>query len=706
MASNLKPISENKKSPNVFFGKISKNYDPQQIKDGYYEAPRDSTWFGDLEIGDYVYLIGGDKIQFWQAEQWDKKGTRMNFKILNNDLEISVNDFIALDFFELTKSLMVLTVRQSPKAFFKIDLTKEYPIEQLVQSDFYKNEKLYRKIVIVKNNQVDINSQDIQLLYQSGNLSLFHSSFFDKEVFDLFKDNLEYVGKGSRNKDKTLKLIRDGLKENKESIFSRSEINLRSFYDAFFCHYYTDTDTDTDTDTVAEVQDSFISEVVTSLKKKKNLILQGAPGTGKTYATAELSVALCNGIDAAPNNRKDLMAEYNKLINEHRIAFTTFHESLDYEEFVEGFKPEISGENMLYKVKPGIFRDLCDKAGKTVLLNNFNIRDNATIWKVSLLKAGDNYVRDDCLRNNRIRIGWDQYGKNIDGNTNYTVGGKIILDAFLNKMQIGDIVLSCYNSRVVDAIGIITGDYEWNDKLGEYGRCRNVNWLVKDISEDIYDLNNETAMTSSTVYRLNNLSIEDVLSILEKYNVTKNDKPYVLIIDEINRGNVSKIFGELITLLETDKRLGEINEIKVTLPYSQQKFGVPANLYIIGTMNTADRSLGYIDYAIRRRFSFATLKADKNVIKNYYSEKQELRDKVLNLFDDIKSFIDIHIQGDLLSDDLMLGHSYFLADDLSEMKMNLKFDIFPLILEYDKDGILKTDAKKMNEYFDKWMNIL
>lgn len=535
---------------NIFFGKISNKIDLLQIEKGYYTAPKGSSWFGDLEIGDYIYLIGGKKIQFWQAKEWKQVDgkDRLCFDILNDDLGIKVNEFIALNFIRLTKAYLILSSRSArSKAFFKLDLLQEISIEKLQDSRFYEDQSLYRKIVITRLGELDENSIDIQIYKDAGKLKLFQAYFFDTDVYILFKDNLAYKGKGSVNKDKTLRLIEEGLKIESVS-FTYSEISLRSFYDAFFCDYM-----EKDIETLAieeeneEVQNEFLDKSIELLKQKKNLILQGAPGTGKTYKTAEIAVALCNGTKSLSNDRKQLMAEYKQLVADGRIAFTTFHQSLDYEEFIEGIKPDKVNDNIIYDIKPGIFKNICDKAKNPIIVDS--------------------------------------------------------------KLQI-----------------------------------RN----------------------------------------------NKNTDSYVLIIDEINRGNISKIFGELITLLEVDKRLGETNEIKVKLPYTHEDFGVPSNLHIIGTMNTADRSLGYIDYAIRRRFAFKSLPSDVTVIKNFYSD-EVLREKIVQLYENIEGFINEYIEKDLSASDLMLGHSYFLANDEDNMRLKIEFEIIPLLVEYEKDGILRVE---------------
>lgn len=275
-----------------------------------------------------------------------------------------------------------------------------------------------------------------------------------------------------------------------------------------------------------------IDEIINIIKQKKQIILQGAPGTGKTYSSSEIAVKLID--ENAPSDRAELMKRYKELVDKEQIFFTTFHQSMDYEEFVEGIKPKTINGNIAYELEDGIFKKACKSA-----------------------------------ENNKV----------------------------------------------------------------------------------------------------------------------------VLIIDEINRGNISKIFGELITLLEVDKRKGKENEIEVILPYSKEKFSVPDNLYIIGTMNTADRSIGYIDYALRRRFAFITIEAKESAIEKYYNDNKnsDCKDKAINLFNKVKELIKGNINEEFEADDIMIGHSYFMAQNFEELQNKLEYEIKPLLLEYFKDGILKLN---------------
>lgn len=457
--------------------------------------------------------------------------------------------------------------------------------------------------------------------------------------------------------------------------------------------------------------------IVDTWKKRKNIVLYGAPGTGKTHDVPELAVRLCDpDYYANGRSRKEIMEKYNQLKSEKRIAFTTFHQSMDYEDWIEGLRPEINeNKQVTYEIQKGIFKQLCENAEQPIVKDKqIGIADDAVVWKVSLMGTGDNPVRTDCMKNNYIRIGWDMYGSEISDDTDWSAHngeGKQILDAFINKMKIGDIIMSCYSSRTIDAIGVVTGDYEFIDSLPKYQRVRKVNWILKGISEDIVDMNDGKTMTLGTVYRLNSISLDNVKYLLEKHQkptaMESNTKPYVMVIDEMNRGNVSKIFGELITLLESDKRKGKANAESVTLPYSKKSFQIPENVYLIATMNTADRSLGSLDYAIRRRFAFIAEKpiSLENEVDGF---DVELFKKVSQLFisnyDEYEENWDQTLKlnpADTLSEeyrpeDVWIGHSYFIMqdEDGDDNKADrLLYEIIPLLEEYVRDGILTAEAQ-------------
>ena len=470
------------------------------------------------------------------------------------------------------------------------------------------------------------------------------------------------------------------------------------------------------TETNNSSKGTWYDDVVRTWERRKNIVLYGAPGTGKTYDVPELAVRLCNpAFMAAEPSREEIVSRYNQLKTEKRIAFTTFHQSLDYEDWIEGLRPVVNENSQVtYKIVSGIFKELCEEAERPVDKDKqVDISDNAVIWKVSLQGTGDNDVRRECMENNHIRIGWDGYGPVISDETDWSIyngEGKQILDAYINKMKIGDIVMSCYSSQTIDAIGVVGGDYEFDDSLPDYKRVRRVNWLVKNINENIVEMNDGKTMTLGTVYRLNSITLDNVKSILEKYNTSskmeENDKAYVMVIDELNRGNVSKVFGELITLLEADKRKGRINAESVVLPYSKKGFHIPNNVYLIATMNTADRSLGSLDYAIRRRFAFIAEKPFGLEVEGF---NEDLFEKVSSLF--VKNFDEYKESGwdptmklepaDTLSEeykpeDVWIGHSYFLMqgeEGEDNTSNRLLYEIIPLLEEYVRDGVLTAEAQ-------------
>lgn len=458
-------------------------------------------------------------------------------------------------------------------------------------------------------------------------------------------------------------------------------------------------------------------DVLKTWKRRKNMVLVGAPGTGKTYVVPEYVVRLCcPNIDEDKLSRKQVMERYEELKSENRVAFTTFHQSFDYEDWMEGLCPVVDGESnqITYDIKTGIFKNLCEDAERPIIKDKTSgISGDAKVWKVSLGGSGENDVRKDCMNNNRIRIGWDYYGAVISEETDWAShnnNGKIILEAFCVKMNVGDIILSCYSNKTIDAIGVVTGDYEYRDELPTYKRVRAVKWLVKGINENVYELNDNKFLTTGSVYQLRSMSLDKVKSLLDKHkqesSMETNNQPYVMVIDELNRGNVSKIFGELITLLEPDKRKGCINSESVLLPYSKQSFSIPSNVYVLATMNTADRSLGSLDYAIRRRFSFV---AERPHELNVPGFDVDLFRKVSELFisnydeccacewcDTVRLESAETLSEDFKPEDVWIGHSYFIMEDENGNNIKserLKYEIIPLLEEYVRDGILNQDAQ-------------
>ena len=552
-------------------------------------------------------------------------------------------------------------------------------------------------------------------------------TFYKDEIYKNICDYFGYTSRQAGKKyDHFLELINGFVKSYGEEIqqimlneikgFKNKPLNL-AVQTLFWCmkdYMKEELEKKMTTETNNSSKGTWYDDVVRIWERRKNIVLYGAPGTGKTYDVPELAVRLCDpAFMATDPRREEIVSRYNQLKTEKRIAFTTFHQSLDYEDWIEGLRPVVNENNQVtYEIESGIFKKLCEEAERPVVKDKqVGISDNAVVWKVSLQGTGDNDVRRECMENNHIRIGWDGYGPVISDETDWSIyngEGKQILDAYINKMKIGDIVMSCYSSQTIDAIGVVVGDYEFEDKFPNYKRVRRVNWLVKNINENIVEMNDGKTMTLGTVYRLNSITLDNVKSILEKYNTSskmeENDKAYVMVIDELNRGNVSKVFGELITLLEADKRKGRINAESVVLPYSKKAFHIPNNVYLIATMNTADRSLGSLDYAIRRRFAFIAEKPFGLEVDGF---DEDLFEKVSSLF--VKNFDDYKESGwdqtmklepaDTLSDeykpeDVWIGHSYFLMQDEEDNTSNrLLYEIIPLLEEYVRDGVLTAEAQ-------------
>lgn len=455
------------------------------------------------------------------------------------------------------------------------------------------------------------------------------------------------------------------------------------------------------------LDEEIIFQTVTDVKL--NTILYGPPGTGKTYSTVNYAVAIVENKkleEIEKEDYKDVIGRYKKYLSDNIIEFTTFHQSYGYEEFIEGIKPIIKGNSdesygignserkLEYEYAEGVFKALCNRARLSLFSSEtdekYDFNSNSTVWKISLEKSDsskNNETKRECFENGHIRIGWDEYGEDISNLSDGT-SGKIILNAFKNVMQEGDIVLSCRSKSQIDAIGVVTGDYEWCGKrYNDFNRLRKVKWLLKDIEEDIVNINKGKTLTTPTLYRLN-IPISEIVGILKKYKESRNKSVkttnFVMVIDEINRANISKVFGELITLIEPAKREGCLEELKTTLPYSGEEFSVPRNVYVLGTMNTADRSIALIDTALRRRFAFKEMLPDTDVLSENGIEEVIEGEKKLNVITMLNT-INNRIAY-LYDREHTIGHAFFmgLKDNPSVecLKEIFKDSIIPLLQEY------------------------
>ncbi|BBQ82805.1 MULTISPECIES: AAA family ATPase [Enterobacteriaceae] len=453
-----------------------------------------------------------------------------------------------------------------------------------------------------------------------------------------------------------------------------------------------------------------------------NLILYGPPGTGKTYNTAREAVALCDGTadyPLTPEGREELMDRYNELMAEKRISFVTFHQSYDYETFVEGLRPETDGDETLstgFRLVPvpGIFREICALADQARTrkrplqhTSEFDLKGRH-FWKMAQGTIGsEDDVYEDAQANGYIALGWggaidwsaekfssfdaikDEWLKQNPGNQ--TPSNWTQTYPFRSEMKVGDIVIVPYGNTAFRAIAEVTGDYYFVPSAeGYYAHRRRVRWLLTLNDPLPLDTIVEGKFTMRTLYslparRVNIAGLSRLINVNEEpeYKSIEPVKPeqFVLIIDEINRANISKVFGELITLLEPDKRLGMTNALTVTLPYSKKKdFGIPANLHIIGTMNTADRSIALLDTALRRRFNFREMAPEADLLG--VVENINLRAVLTTINRRIEYLVDREHR---------IGHAFFMhCKTKFQIEEVMRNKVIPLLQEY---------------FFDDWSRI-
>jgi len=404
-------------------------------------------------------------------------------------------------------------------------------------------------------------------------------------------------------------------------------------------------------------------------RNTKNIILYGPPGVGKTHNYQNLISMIEDGtkseleiFDIIKNNDKNIelnQENFNKIKNENRVEFVTFHQSYSYEDFIEGFRPKEDGN---IKLEDGIFKNIINEIFK----------DKFKIFKNSL----------DTIKFKNYNL---NLFKELSGNT-------LIKNITHNDI---DYFIAFISTEIINI--------SFNYKINGFEHYDGSNILIKDI-EKVYELlsanisfknimnllfkDKKIITTEEKMYAYNLLNL--ILSIENTDKFKELQKNYYLVIDEINRGNISKIFGELITLIEEDKR--DIYE--VTLPYSKESFKIPSNLYIIATMNSSDKSIATIDIALRRRFTFLNMLPNSTLVKD--EQAKELMEQ-LNIY--IKDKIGI---------DYMLGHSYFMKVHIyNNLKFVIEYKIKPLLEEYFYADEKTADEiiKEAKEYKQKGNSI-
>ncbi len=521
-----------------------------------------------------------------------------------------------------------------------------------------------------------------------------------------------------------------------------------------------------------------------------NTILYGPPGTGKTYNSINKAVEIADPVFMKNTpTRSDITKRYKELVDKGRIVFTTFHQSMSYEDFIEGIKPVTNDDNSIsYDIEPGIFKRICTKAAlpdqnnfdkaytslteslsnmaeplelKTQTGSTFGITLNS---KENLsLHTGIPLVKRATLTKDKLMtfitgIGIPAFYKgyyqgvidHMKKEHGLVVG--LIHNEIDNSMDVsnhddsdhdksvtivsdrGDLFDLAYQQLVTDIQSRIDrgSRYMFDTKRGAQHEAISINAdgsirikrlnakknaypvyreRLKDLFIQFPDVENLTIKEHDLFMRKNllqgasngptyiaillrlnkisnsiigNYSASAVTASITTPNKDKQDSTppkktsptnYVLIIDEINRGNVSQIFGELITLIEPDKRAGMKEALEVTLPYSKEWFSVPPNLYIIGTMNTADRSVEALDTALRRRFSFTEMAPDYGLLKGKMVQDIDMGELLRTINNRIEA---------LLDKDHAIGHSYFLRVLSGECSLKDVFfnEIIPLLQEY------------------------
>lgn len=400
--------------------------------------------------------------------------------------------------------------------------------------------------------------------------------------------------------------------------------------------------------------------------KTKNIMLYGAPGVGKTHNYKRLITMIENGESERTIfhtiSKNETTNDFDNSIfetikNEKRIEFVTFHQSYSYEDFIEGFRPNENGDIELDK-KGGVFKRIADKAREN--LEESQKEKIQVKEEITFRQKLDSFIEKleiELEKKGYYEITDAAYISSIDSDAfRYNIRKENPTYKYDLRMKFEDLF-----------------EFEKNkvSSRQDVKKLETINSLANQHATYYYKVFNEIILNSKDI-KINDKEINNV-----------EQKNFYIVIDEINRGNISKIFGELITLIEEDKR----DDYEVTLPYSKEKFKIPSNLYIIATMNSTDKSIATIDIALRRRFTFLKMKPNPNLVQ---------KDNVRQLMKELNQYI----SKSFLGEDYQLGHSYFIGDDI-DIEFIKEYKIKPLLEEYFYSEAITPDEiikKAKSEY--------
>jgi 5-methylcytosine-specific restriction protein B len=664
---------------------------------------------------------------------------------------IPVSQFIKSPYFHVDINLLNKISKATINCgFFPIHTTASFPMEKWDQLSFAQERRFYVTLntlspplaendVLVAVNNLEESSIIGIFEWKSGQSQVY------TEFFKLYEDKnpvnerytlrelLEYAEEEAPNKKNYLKSVLSELEKQGYFVVN----NPSQLYDNILVGRRKTPITksnNSNTPSIDKVKQCSELELPEHYEQYRtyadlldfnpNLILYGPPGTGKTFATKNI-------IEAFEYNLRKEYIPYNQVEKEDRVRFITFHQSYSYEEFIEGIRPQLdndadeegSGSDIRYKVESGILKQMVESASAQMIRAETQvtgisgaelIRTNSKVWKTSLGRRNNDDIYKCCKKENHVAVDFldghdltekthqeifsllknerddDAQNPTMDANT---------LDVLVNQMNKGDIVFIYDGPWTIRDIGVITSDYKYIKKSSN-PHVRSVTWLKEySVPMDISEINGGIRLTMKTIYPLPRIQMSDVQKLIGGSNNPTDkikshqiqQKPYYLIIDEINRGNISKIFGELMTLIEKDKR----QTLSTILPYSKKSFTLPKNFYLIGTMNTSDRSIAMLDTALRRRFVFVELEPDYDVMDQNTAKvgAVELSSLLLSVNKKISEKLDR---------DHRIGHAYLMdvltTDDLYK---SWYYKILPLIAEYFYNDISLIQSVVGSKFFDK-----